>query len=275
MARTRLFDLLRRSQRLRRSAGRAGEPLLEHSERLREAYLSRRRLLQAASIGAGALALPWQGCGESGGAPVAVVGAGLAGLVCTHRLAQAGLVADVFEAWHRTGGRTFTARGMLEGGQICELGGELIDSDHTVMQDLANELGLTLDDLAAPELTDTYFFGGRAVPESEISAAFAPVADQIAAQLTATFEVDGAGDPTPEAVAAFMRLDTTSLRAWLEDAANGADPTIRALLDVAYTGEYGLPSEEQSVLNLMYLIDYEAPDPFRIFGDSDELHHLH
>ncbi|MBX7195041.1 MAG: FAD-dependent oxidoreductase [Sandaracinaceae bacterium] len=276
MARTRLFDLLRRSYRLRRSAHEAGEPVAEHTERLREAYWSRRRLLRTgATVGAGALVVPWQGCGDASGSPVAIVGAGLAGLVCAHRLAQAGLAADVFEAWNRTGGRTFTARGMLEGDQICELGGELIDTGHTVMQDLASELGLTLDDLAAPELTDTFYFGARAVPESELSASFAPVADRIARQLEATFELDAMGEPTAAAAAAFMRLDTTSLRAWLEDPASGADATIRSVLDVAYTGEFGLPSDEQSVLNLMYLVDYESPDPFRIFGDSDERFHLH
>lgn len=278
MARTRLFDLLRRTYRLQRSAARAGEPLGEHSERLRAAYLSRRAMLRRSAASGAALTLPsWIGCGDTAPtrAPVAVVGAGLSGLVCTHRLAQMGLSVDVFEAWNRTGGRTFTARGMLDGGQICELGGELIDSDHTVMQGLAMELGLTLDDLFEPDLADTYHFGGRAVPASEIAASFAPVADQIAMQLEATFEVDGSGEATSAAIAAFMRLDTTSLRTWLDTPSHGADATIRALLDVAYTGEYGRETDEQSVLNMMYLIDYESPDPFRIFGDSDERYHLH
>lgn len=280
MARTPLFDLLRRTYRLQRSAARSNEPLREHTERLRAAYLSRRAVLRASAASGAALTLPGViGCNEPSmmttPAAVAVVGAGLSGLVCTHRLAQMGLAVDVFEAWNRTGGRTFTARGMLDGGQICELGGELIDSDHTVMQGLAMELGLGLDDLVEADLTDTYFFGGRAVPASEIATAFTPVAEQIAMQLEATFEVDGSGDPTTAALEAFTRLDTTSLRAWLETPAHSADATIRALLDVAYTGEYGREIDEQSVLNMMYLIDYETPDPFRIFGDSDERYHIH
>jgi len=244
---------------------------------MREAYLSRRAMLRSSALAGAAIGLPsFVGCGENVvTAPVAVVGAGLAGLVCTHRLAQMGLAVDVFEAWNRTGGRTFTARGMLEGDQICELGGELIDSGHTVMQGLATELGLTLDDLFEPDLEDTYRFGGRSVPASEIATAFGPVAEQIGMQLEATFELDASMEPTPAAVAAFMRLDTSSLRSWLDDARNGADETIRALLDVAYTGEYGRETDEQSVLNMMYLIDYETPDPFRIFGDSDERYHVH
>jgi monoamine oxidase len=277
MARTRLFDLLRRSHRLSRSAARAGEPLLEHSERARALYLSRRAWMRSsAAIGAAASLPTFAGCGESAAAvPVAVVGAGLAGLVCTHRLAQAGLAVDVFEAWNRTGGRTFTARGMLDGGQICELGGELIDSDHSVMQGLAMELGLTLDDLLESGFEDTYHLAGRAVPANDVATSFAPVSEQIAMQLEATFELDAMMQPTPAAVAAFMRLDEMSLRAWLDAPSNMADETIRSLLAVAYTGEYGREVDEQSVLNMMYLIDYEVPDPFRIFGDSDERYHVH
>jgi monoamine oxidase len=277
MARTRLFDLLRRTYRLHRSAARAGEPFQEHSERALALYLSRREVMRASAALGAASAMPTlAGCGDGTvSAPVAVVGAGLAGLVCTHRLAQAGLAVDVFEAWNRTGGRTFTARGMLDGGQICELGGELIDSDHSVMQGLAMELGLTLDDLIESGFEDTYHLAGRAVPANDVATSFAPVAEQIAMQLEATFERDAMMQPTPAAVAAFMRLDTMSLRAWLDAPSNMADDTIRSLLAVAYTGEYGREVDEQSVLNMMYLIDYEVPDPFRIFGDSDERFHIH
>jgi monoamine oxidase len=278
MARTRLFDLIRLSYRLQRSARLAGEPLLEHTERLREAYLSRRAMLRISAASSLAFAAPAlaAGCGsDDPEAPVAIVGAGLAGMVCAHRLQQAGVSVEVFEAWNRTGGRTFTARGLLEGGQLCELGGELIDSNHEVMQGLAMELGLGLDDLFEAEFADTWHFEGRLVPMREIVTAFEPVAAAIAAQLEATFEVDAMGRPTPAAVAAFMRLDNTSLRAWLEDPANGASPLMRRILDVAYTGEFGRETDEQSVLNMLHLIDYETPDPFRIFGDSDERYHVH
>jgi monoamine oxidase len=46
-------------------------------------------------------------------------------------------------------------------------------------------------------------------------------------------------------------------------------------LKAAYVGEFGLEAEEQSALNLVYLIGSDEPDPFRIFGDSDERYHLH
>jgi monoamine oxidase len=58
---------------------------------------------------------------------------------------------------------------------------------------------------------------------------------------------------------------------WLTGA--GASGWFYELLDVGYTTEYGLDIAEQSPWNLLMLIDTN-PDPFRIFGDSDERFHL-
>ena len=48
----------------------------------------------------------------------------------------------------------------------------------------------------------------------------------------------------------------------------------RRLLDVAYTTEYGLPPDRQSALNFLLMID-PRPEPFKIFGESDERYHVH
>jgi monoamine oxidase len=268
MARTALFAQLRRSFQLARSAARHGEPAAEHAERTREAYLSRRDLLRgAAAVAVTAPLVHACGGGGSAAADVGIVGAGIAGLHCAYRLQQRGVAADVFDAWNRVGGRTFTARGMLDGGQLCELGGELVDTGHDHMRALATEFGLTIDDRteAAGIRKDTYFIGGRVVPESEIVTAFTPVAMRMDAAVSAT-----AMDP-----AAFAALDGTSLHAWLNDPANMVSDPLRTLLDVAYVGEYGRETTEQSVFNMLALIDYTTPDPFRIYGDSDEIGHLH
>ena len=47
------------------------------------------------------------------------------------------------------------------------------------------------------------------------------------------------------------------------------------MLASAYRGEFGLEVDQQSVLNLIYLIDFETTEPFRLFGDSDERFHTH
>lgn len=268
MARTQLFAALRRSFLLARSARRAGEPAAEHAERTREAYLlSRRSLLRGAA--AAAVTAPFAaGCtSPTAAAEVGIVGAGLAGLHCAYRLSQRGVMADVFDAWNRAGGRTFTARGMLDGNQICELGGELIDTGHETLRSLAAELGLVIDsrEEAAGIRKDTYFLGGRVVPESELVTLFTPVAAAMDAAVAAS-DADAA---------AFDALDATPLRTWLDDPANMVAEPLKTLLDVAYVGEYGRETSEQTVFNMLALIDYGTPDPFHIYGDSDEIGHLH
>ena len=56
---------------------------------------------------------------------------------------------------------------------------------------------------------------------------------------------------------------------------SGSYPELHSILTSAYRGEYGLETAEQSCLNLIYLIGADDPDPFRIFGDSDERYHAH
>lgn len=257
MPRTAAFSLIRRS--LRRA--------LQHERaQLRPALprLTRRSMLKS-SLGA-ACAFAAHGCIQAPDASIAIVGAGLAGLTCAYRLQQAGVSALVVDAATRVGGRTYTARGRLEDGQIAELGGELIDSEHLTMQRLAAELEIKLDDLPAATtgLSDTLYFGRSQISERAIVEAFVPVAAHMQRELAAA-----EADP-----AYFDALDALGLEAWL-DRLPDLDPTLRALLTVAYIGEYGRELSEQSVFNLLWLIDSETPDPFRVFGDSDERFHAH
>jgi monoamine oxidase len=117
---------------------------------------SRREVLQGATaVLAAGTAWSALGCGSSSppvhDEPIAVVGGGLAGLVCAHRLKQAGHRAIVHEASDRLGGRVWTIRGFFAEGQIAEHGGELIDSDHVAMRALVAELGLALNNVVAAE----------------------------------------------------------------------------------------------------------------------------
>ena len=117
---------------------------------------TRREVLQGATatVAAGTV-LSALGCGGSTppehDEPIAVVGGGLAGLVCAHRLRQAGHRAIVHEASDRLGGRVWTIRDYFAEGQIAEHGGELIDSDHVAMRALVAELGLSLSNVIAAE----------------------------------------------------------------------------------------------------------------------------
>lgn len=44
---------------------------------------------------------------------------------------------------------------------------------------------------------------------------------------------------------------------------------------MAYNIEYGAETNEQSSLNLLYLLGYSAKDELELFGDSDERYHIH
>jgi len=277
MARTALVDLLRRGAAIAAYCARTGEPLDEAIARERESRIdhARRRFLRDSLAASAALALA--GCAPAmlrprgdGVDEVIVVGAGIAGLTCAWRLRQAGVRVALYEAQERVGGRMLSLRGHFADGQVCELGGELVDSGHARLRALAAELGLVLDDLAEDPTAaygDVWFHGGRRYSEAEILRAFAPLAHAI--------ERDAAKLPdeqiTYAAPGGAEALDRQTLTQWLDR--NGADGWLRALIEVAYTTEMGLECEEQSALNFLTFID-PGTDAFRIFGASDERFHV-
>ncbi len=256
MARTPLFSDLTRLARGTR-------------ERSTEA-LSRRELIQ---VGLCASIAPMaSGCEIPlvfGGRTV-VVGAGIAGLHCAWRLAEADVEIVVYEAQDRLGGRMFTDRASFGADRPAELGGEFIDTGHLALHELATEFNILLDDRVAEELPgmirDTWWIGGAAIDEAIVQDQFAQVAPAIEADF---FAAEGSDVD-------YERLDLTPMSTYLDQVAPAAQhPELNTILSVAYRGEYGLETHQQSALNLVYLIDAMQPDPFRIFGDSDERYHAH
>ena len=155
MARTPLAALVERA------FADATEQVAEERRTTRAELLRDAGLLGLAVAGAGALAGRARATVRAG--RVVVVGAGLAGLTAAHRLRQAGVLAEVHEASTRLGGRCWSHRNDWDDGQVAERGGELIDQGHTAIRQLAQELGLQLDDLLAGEANGTlptYWFDG-------------------------------------------------------------------------------------------------------------------
>lgn len=280
MARTNLFSLLRRTYRkalLANELGTSDPAALETALRAREAAerTSRREALRAlgGAAAVGALGVGASGCGDGTSttdAPVVVVGGGIAGLHCAYRLQEAGAKVELYELTSRTGGRMYTGRDIYPEGLLCEIGGELIDSNHGTLFALASEFFIALDDRLANEPAnfkrDTYWFGGVEVPEATIIAQFQAVAPTLAA--------DAMAADTDEA--AYGALDETTLDQYLKDKVPAAQyPELHTLLQVSYRGEFGLENAFQSALNLIYLIGSDDTSTFRLFGDSDERHHTH
>lgn len=264
--------------RLAQGARLAGHSPAEAVERWREATVSRRAFLKASAAAAAGAAI--EACAarspRSSRPPtgprdeVVIVGAGIAGLAAAHRLDEAGVPVRIFEAQNRTGGRMLTLRDHFPGGQVVELGGELIDTGHQTLQALCVELGLPLDDLSVADegvVHDVWFFGGQRRGEAEVVAAFTPIAARIEADL-ATIRGEDVTYREPNGA---ERLDRVSIEEWLDRA--GVTSWVRSLLEVAYTTEYGLPTGRQSALNLLRMID-PKPDPFRVYGESDERYHV-
>jgi monoamine oxidase len=205
---------------------------------------------------------------------IVVVGAGLAGLTCACRLRRAGYVAQVLEASGRVGGRCWTIRDAFAEGQIAEHGGELIDQGHNAIRNLAQELGLSLDNLVQAEVNGTELIASfDGVPYT-----YPEITDDIKRDWqTIHTDVTAAGYPTlfDSFTERGLELDRLSVVGWIQKSITGGmDSRLGRLLDVAYTIEYGADSSEQSSLNLLYLLGFVGQGQFRVFGKSDEKYHV-
>jgi monoamine oxidase len=156
-------------------------------------------------------------------------------------------------------------------GQHCELGGELIDTGHMTMRDLAQEFGLELLDYQDDDPTlaaDTAFFGGQKVPMADLLAGFSPIAAAIDDAWAAATDVHALPSYTDDN--GLGDYDQLSVSAFLDRI--GASGPARQLVEVAYVIEYGFPADEQSALNLITLISTDTQQ-LQLFGDSDERFH--
>ena len=200
-----------------------------------------------------------------------IVGAGVAGLTCAYRLHEAGIGSRIFEASDRVGGRTWTLRGYFAQGQIAEHGGEFISLGQLEVQRLAGELGLRLVNINRREPGhDTYFFNAARYTVAQARKDyFAHVREPLRAAAKA------AGYPTTyeRSTPAGRELDRTSVSEWIEsNVPDGLRSNIGALLANACVGEYGADPDNQSALNLVYLIGLEKRAHFNLDGTVEALH---
>jgi monoamine oxidase len=205
---------------------------------------------------------------------IVVVGGGLAGLTCAYRLKQAGLRADLYEASDRLGGRCWTLRGAFAEGQIGEHGGELIDQGHTQTRQLAQQLGLNIDNLLSAEVNGNepfYYFDGRPYSFTQATNDLKQIWQQLHK------DVSAASYPTlyTQSTQRGRELDEMSVADWIQAyVPGGLGSKLGQLLDVAYNIEYGAETNVQSSLNMLYLLGYSGQGQLRIFGPSNEKYHV-
>src|SRR5215210_356466 len=244
------------------------------ASRVQDIALSRRQLLAAAGASAVSLAAWTPRVGAATSDRIVIVGAGLAGLTCAHRLKQAGMSAELHEGSDRLGGRCWSIRGAFAPGLVAEHGGELIDTGHIEIRQLAKELGFTLDNLLQAETNGTeplYYFDGRPYTYAEASADYNAVYQKVHK------DVSAASYPTTYAISTprGRELDAMTITEWIDESVPGGTASrFGQLLDVAYNIEFGAECDQQSALNLLYLLGYSGQGKLRLFGPSNEKFHV-
>ena len=281
MAKSALMAMLQRASSIAQKSREMGIPADEllgmMTDRTPNFPISRRQLLHGGLAAAGAVAAATftrEGEGafaqQRGRSPILIVGAGIAVWTVGCRWLQRGLCADIIEVINGVGGRIRTLP-KVAGTQIfAELGGEFINTGHTNLISLASELGLRAIDLIQAQsgfVKDTFFFDRRRVSLEQLIADFAPLASKINADLAAIGDEISYQDFTEAA----ERVDNLSIAEYLDKAE--ISTVLRQLISVAYTTEYGRNSDEQSALNLLFLISSEAEN-FSLYGDSDERYQI-
>ena len=260
-------------------------------DRGREARFGRRTLLKgltsvAAVATAGPLGRHVHGSARrSGGtAPrIVIVGGGLAGVRCAHQLWTTKRVASTIYEWDdRMGGRVDTVRNAFADGEIVERCGEFISSEHHSMRKLAKRFGLTLGDTDAyPRGTvDTFWLNGGRYTEAMLDADWHEFGWSLFQRAVAsapwptTYETR-----TPSSIA----LDNMSAAEWIDgNVPGGLASDFGRLCYLDVESEYGGPPEEQSALNVIYLLADDdsvpgsniQPRKTPVLGGTDEKWHV-
>jgi monoamine oxidase len=266
------FAFLRKAFLLARRADQLQTSAAEVTQQQQEFSPSRRKFLETSGktilVGSMAPQLLFPSLGKR--APrIAIIGGGIAGLNALYTLKKAGLEATVYEASARTGGRMFTVKGVMGEGTWTEFGGEFIDTQHLEIHRLADEFGLEMIDTSAPSETklakEAFFFNNQHYSLEQVVEAFRGFAGRMQADI----------DKLPDDISyrtqdpATIRFDRMNISEYLESI--GVSGWMKSLLEQAYEAEYGLSPQEQSAINLLYLISTDTEGGhFDIFGESDE-----
>lgn len=197
---------------------------------------------------------------------IAILGAGLAGLTAAYHLEKAGLMPVIYESQDRIGGRVLSATNLIADGITTELGGEFIDSTHDDILTFCKDFNLPLMDMQAESETKLisidYFFGGRRISEREIIDEFQHYAARIKQDTDALPKSLNPAHPK------VIELDNVSIDDYLHQV--GMSGWLFDVLSTSFTSELGIPSGDQSSLNLLVSMNTDTSKGFEIYGDSDE-----
>lgn len=222
---------------------------------------TRRHVLMALAATAATAALPrYARAVSTSGAPVVIIGGGIAGLSALWQFTKAGVDARLYEARTRLGGRMYTAK--AAGQPPIEIGGQLTNTDHADMHALCREFGVPLIDRKVGQYRTVILDGAREVPQDQLVAGLRGIAGQI--------DADSARlDKDYEQVAA--ELDRLSFAGYLDKYADlMPDPWVRRLMEATARTEYGCEPSQASALELVFNLPVVDGQRFDVLSHSDE-----
>lgn len=249
------------------------------AQRLNKVYLpklKRRRFLKMTALAGGsaiaAMTIPrFQVARSQDNPKIAIIGGGMAGLNAAYQLKKAGLIATVYEAKARVGGRIHSVTGVVEPGLITDLGGSFVNLDHEDLLALVKEFNLSLFNRkqASHNLSfsqEGYYFEGKLHPETEVAEQLRPLARQIAIDFALLEEDFETYAPA---------IDNLSVSQYLDKHADKIPESyIRVLIENTIRTEYGVEPEHSSALQLIYNLPTVEEEKVNILGASDETYEV-
>lgn len=212
---------------------------------------------------------------------IVVIGAGIAGLVCTLELMKQGYNVRLLEANSRPGGRIYTMRDQFADGMFCEMGAAFIGAHHSLTLSYARQVGVQLINVPVPDRSLSYI-NGRLIIDSPDEPALWPVsltaeermlgyAGMLEKYLKPGLQATGnpflPGWPTKQAV----RLDSMTMEQYLKG--QGASSGAMKLFEIGYMQMLG--DGIRKVSALQRLLDLKMASSERstqtIVGGMDQL----
>jgi len=233
--------------------------------------VTRREALKLGALAAGAIALPkMTGARAASRSPrIAIVGAGISGLTAALTLQDRGVGCSVYEASERIGGRMHSDASFWSQGQVSEWCGEFIDTDHSLIRQLAKRFGLTLVDVNAadpPDSVDTNYFLGTYYTGAELARDTKAILPILGQQNRAIGPVVQYNHYTP----AGYSFDHMSAYDWIESYVPGGHSSrLGRYLDVGVVTLNGLDSSLQSSLNL--IVPFFSDERFHVQRGNQQI----
>lgn len=197
---------------------------------------------------------------------VAVLGGGISGLASAYELAKQGMDVTVIEGSSRLGGHIHTHRAATENGFYFEAGAELVDSNHTALRNMLQELGIGLVDSSHSTKGDFFHAGGQVRSDAEMLEAYKPLAAELRELQNWLRSPDGQWTDFAR------KLDTVSMDTMLDYyVSKGVAPQwVASMFKQSYSGEIGRDPKELSAVAFLDTVGADIERGLELYGDSDE-----